>query len=69
MVPELTVGENIFIGREQRNRFGFLDYKKMYRESDHLLVKGETLQKKVVLDTLEVTKDNAEQVLKQLGGS
>ena len=34
-----------------------------------LLVKGETLQKKVVLDTLEVTKDNAEQVLKQLGGS
>jgi ribose transport system substrate-binding protein len=34
-----------------------------------LLVKGEKLEKEVTLDSIEVTKDNAEEVLKQLGGA
>ncbi|NOV01150.1 sugar ABC transporter ATP-binding protein [Paenibacillus planticolens] len=29
LIPELTVAENIFLGREQRNQFGFIDYKMM----------------------------------------
>ncbi|MBP1962809.1 sugar ABC transporter ATP-binding protein [Paenibacillus aceris] len=29
LVPELTVAENIFLGREERNHFGFIDYKMM----------------------------------------
>jgi ribose transport system substrate-binding protein len=33
-----------------------------------LLVKGETLEKNVTLDTIEVTKDNAAEIYKQFGG-
>jgi ribose transport system substrate-binding protein len=34
-----------------------------------LLVKGEKLEKEVTLGSIEVTKENAEEVLKQLGGA
>lgn len=37
LVPELSVAENIFLGREPRSAMGFVDYKKMYREVDALL--------------------------------
>ena len=33
-----------------------------------LLVKGETLEKEVILDTIEITKDNAKEMLKAFGG-
>ena len=33
-----------------------------------LLVKGETLQKEVILDTVEITADNAQEMLKKFGG-
>ncbi|MDI4751665.1 glutathione binding-like protein, partial [Salmonella enterica subsp. enterica serovar Anatum] len=31
--------KNIFLGREFVNRFGKIDWKKMYAEADHLLAK------------------------------
>ena len=34
-----------------------------------LLVKGETLEKEVILDTIEITIDNAEEMLKRFGGA
>ncbi|MDR1581066.1 MAG: substrate-binding domain-containing protein [Synergistaceae bacterium] len=34
-----------------------------------LLVKGEKLDREVVLDTIEITKDNAEEMLKKFGGA
>jgi ribose transport system substrate-binding protein len=34
-----------------------------------LLVKGEKLDKEVILDTIEITKDNAEEMLKKFGGA
>ena len=34
-----------------------------------LLVKGETLVKEVILDTIEITIDNAEEMLKRFGGA
>ena len=30
LIPDLTVAQNIFLGREPKRKWGFLDYKKMY---------------------------------------
>jgi ribose transport system ATP-binding protein len=35
----LTIAENIFLGREFVNRFGKIDWKRMYAEADKLLAK------------------------------
>ncbi|WP_410012717.1 ribose ABC transporter ATP-binding protein RbsA [Sodalis sp. RH24] len=37
LIPELTIAENIFLGREFLNRIGGIDWKRMYREADRLL--------------------------------
>ncbi|GAB4369218.1 MAG: ribose ABC transporter ATP-binding protein RbsA [Calditrichia bacterium] len=37
LVPHLSVGENIFLGKEPVGRLGKVDFKKIYRESDELL--------------------------------
>jgi ribose transport system ATP-binding protein len=51
LIPDLSIAENIFLGREFTNRFGFLDYKKMYAETERLLVALE-------LDVSPKTKTN-----------
>ncbi|GKW24653.1 ribose import ATP-binding protein RbsA [Pectobacterium carotovorum subsp. carotovorum] len=37
LIPQLTIAENIFLGREFTNRFGRIDWNKMYAEADRLL--------------------------------
>ncbi|MEC5321503.1 ribose ABC transporter ATP-binding protein RbsA [Brenneria populi subsp. brevivirga] len=37
LIPQLTIAENIFLGREFTNRFGRIDWKRMYGEADKLL--------------------------------
>ncbi|NIF24497.1 ribose ABC transporter ATP-binding protein RbsA [Candidatus Pantoea multigeneris] len=37
LIPQLTVAENIFLGREFVNRIGRIDWKRMYAEADALL--------------------------------
>ncbi|HJX72289.1 MAG: D-xylose ABC transporter ATP-binding protein [Bacteroidetes bacterium RBG_13_42_15] len=37
LVPNLSIAENIFLGREFINRFGLLDYQKIYKETDKLM--------------------------------
>ncbi|WAT00585.1 ribose ABC transporter ATP-binding protein RbsA [Rouxiella chamberiensis] len=39
LIPELTIAENIFLGREFVNRFGRIQWKKMYAEADKLLAR------------------------------
>ncbi|MHA3361165.1 ribose ABC transporter ATP-binding protein RbsA [Yersinia enterocolitica] len=39
LIPQLTIAENIFLGREFVNRFGGIDWKKMYAEADLLLAR------------------------------
>lgn len=39
LIPELTIAENIFLGREFVHRFGRIVWKKMYAEADRLLKK------------------------------
>jgi len=51
LVPRLTVAENIYLNREERNRYGMLDRKKMSRKTQDLLDK---LSFNVRSDTLAV---------------
>jgi len=37
LIPELTIAENIFLGREKTNAFGGIQWKTMFREADALL--------------------------------
>ncbi|MEN4770144.1 ribose ABC transporter ATP-binding protein RbsA [Duffyella gerundensis] len=37
LIPQLTIAENIFLGREFTGHFGRIDWKKMYAEADKLL--------------------------------
>ena len=39
--PDLTVTENIFMGREIKNKFGFYDWKAMRQRAKELIGKGE----------------------------
>jgi ABC-type sugar transport system ATPase subunit len=65
LVPELTIGENIFLGREPRNRFGFIDYKKMYDESDRLIkLFGLSLQPKTKVKSLRVGEQQFIEIVK-----
>jgi ABC-type sugar transport system ATPase subunit len=65
LVPELTVGENIFLGREPKNRFGFLDYGKMFQESDSLIQSfGLHLQPKTKVKALRVGEQQFIEIVK-----
>lgn len=37
LIPELTIAENIFLGREFVRSFGLIDWKKMFSQADSLL--------------------------------
>jgi rhamnose transport system ATP-binding protein len=37
LFPDLNVAENVFMGRHPRDRFGRVDWKRMYQEVEHLL--------------------------------
>jgi ribose transport system ATP-binding protein len=37
LFPQLSIAENIFVGHERRNRFGFVDHARMRREAKDLL--------------------------------
>ncbi|CDH29188.1 high-affinity D-ribose transport protein (ABC superfamily, atp_bind) [Xenorhabdus bovienii str. Jollieti] len=37
LIPQLTIAENIFLGREFVNKLGIINWQKMYEEADNLL--------------------------------
>ncbi|WNJ97413.1 ribose ABC transporter ATP-binding protein RbsA [Vibrio ruber] len=39
LIPELTIAENIFLGREKTNRFGRILWQEMYQDADRLLAR------------------------------
>ncbi|AJR06312.1 ribose ABC transporter ATP-binding protein RbsA [Photobacterium gaetbulicola] len=39
LIPELTIAENIFLGREKTNAFGGIKWSQMYKEADALLAR------------------------------
>ncbi|MFV0574218.1 MAG: xylose ABC transporter ATP-binding protein [Vibrio sp.] len=48
LVPELSVAENIFMGREPKTKYGFIDFEKMFTDSKELL-------RKLGIDSIDVT--------------
>lgn len=39
LIPEMSVGQNIFLGREPKTKFNLINYKEIYRRSDEILKK------------------------------
>lgn len=37
LVQDMTIGENIFLGREPKTKTGFVDYRKIYKETDEIM--------------------------------
>ncbi|MGB3366961.1 MAG: ribose ABC transporter ATP-binding protein RbsA [Acidaminobacteraceae bacterium] len=37
LIEDLSIGENIFLGREPRNKFGLVDWKKLYAQASFLM--------------------------------
>ena len=65
LVPELSVGENIFLGREPRNRLGLLDYGKIFQESDRMIQSfGLQLQPKTKVKALRVGEQQFIEIVK-----
>ncbi len=37
LVQDMTIGENIFLGREPKTKTGFVNYRKIYKETDEIM--------------------------------
>lgn len=67
LAPHLTVGENIYLGRLPRNRYGFIDWEevnKKTKEVGHLL--GLSLNPKTIVKTLSVAQRQMVEIAKAL---
>lgn len=55
LIPLMSVAQNIFLGREPKNRLGLIDYQRMYREARNLLTRyGITVNVRSPLERLAV---------------
>lgn len=55
LFDELSVAENIFLGHAPKNRFGLIDWKKMYAEAETLLARaGATFDSRIRLRDLSI---------------
>ena len=68
LMPELSVADNIFLGREPRNRFGVIDNRSLHRRSRELMekLKGETLDLSTKAKHLSVAHQQKVEVAKAL---
>ncbi|OPJ57030.1 ribose ABC transporter ATP-binding protein RbsA [Alkalithermobacter paradoxus] len=67
LIPYLTIGENIFLGREPVNRFGKIDWNKLYTDSKNLLEKlGISRNPKEVLGNLSIGEQQMVEIAKAL---
>lgn len=67
LVNELTIGENIFLGREPLNNFGKIDSKKLYSDAQILLDKlGVKESPKTLVGELSVGKQQMVEIAKAL---
>ena len=67
LAPNMSIAENIFLGREPLNKFGFIDYKKMEEEAHALLNKLEfdsDVSKKI--STLRIGQQQIVEIAKAL---
>ncbi len=67
LFPDLDVAENVFMGRHPRDRFGRVDWKRMYREVDQLLASlGVTLSSHTPVQGLSVAEQQLVEIAKAL---
>ena len=68
LVDNLTVAENIFLGSELKNRFGFIDVKKQEQLADELLgkLKLDNISGKTLLAELSTAQKQCVQIVKSL---
>ena len=67
LFPDLDVAENVFMGRHPRDRYGRVDWKRMYREVDRLLVSlGVALSSHTPVQGLSVAEQQLVEIAKAL---
>jgi D-xylose transport system ATP-binding protein len=67
IVPDLTVGENIYLGAMPRNRFGILNWNHLHSESEKLLRKlGLEINSQAIIRTLTVGEQQLVQIAKAI---
>lgn len=67
LFPDLDVAENVFMGRHPRDRFGRVDWKRMYREVDQLLTSlGVPLGSHTPVQGLSVAEQQLVEIAKAL---
>lgn len=67
LIPELSVAENIFLGREPVNRYGKLDWKKMWNDAQLLLDQlGIHFSPKILVSKLSIGHQQMVEITKAL---
>lgn len=67
LLPELSIAENIFLGREKVSRFGRILWAEMYRQADELLAKlGVTRSSRTRLGDLGIGEQQMVEIAKAL---
>jgi len=67
IVPDLTVGENIFLGNMQKTKYGTIDWDMLYAESEKFLQRiGLSIDPKAVIKTLTVGEQQLVQIAKAI---
>lgn len=67
VIPEMTVGQNIFLGREPKNRFRLIDYSEIHRQSTEILRKlNADFSSKELIKNLSVAQKQMVEISKAL---
>jgi ABC-type sugar transport system ATPase subunit len=67
LIEHMTVAQNIFLSREPKNKFGFLDYSRMNREAGMLLEElGEDIAPAVKVASLKIAQKQMVEIAKAI---
>ncbi len=67
LIEELSIGENIFLGREPKNKIGLIDWKKLYKQADELMKSlGIEEDTKRIVSELSIGKKQMVEIAKAL---
>lgn len=68
LVQDMTVGENIFLGREFKTKAGFVDYQGMYKQASEILslIGLETIRPDVIVRELSLSQQQMVEIAKAL---
>lgn len=68
IVPQLDVAKNVFLGKMFKNRFGLLDFKKLYADTDDIMKNymGLSLSPRTIAGTLSVGQQQMVEIARAL---